>query len=301
MSVAKRIWSDRHERLDELLERAAPDARAALEQGRVFVRGMRASSEAQLERGDVVEVWAARERGARQLGVLLDEGELVVVDKPAGLPSEPDHHGSWSVRSELEAALFERTGRRVSVHLVSRLDAAVSGAMIVATNEAGRARLTRAQAEGRLERRYVAIAAGKLEGSGTWTGPVDEPTRPRGGRARRGDPRDAETRWVAVAHAGVRATLLALEPITGRKHQLRAHAARAGAPLYGDRDRLGPTRLARADGRVIAVERILLHASEVRLHEGEASLRVRSPVDGSLLEVWSALDGDPGAWQSSEL
>jgi 23S rRNA-/tRNA-specific pseudouridylate synthase len=104
-----------------------------------------------------------------------------------------------------------------------------------------------------------------------------------------------------VAHAGERATLLALSPVTGRKHQLRAHAASAGAPLYGDRERRGPTRVTRADGRVVAVERVLLHALEVRLHDGEASLCVRAPVDGSLLELWSALDGAPTAWQSSQL
>ena len=301
MSVAKRIWADRHETLAELAMRTAPDALSALDEGRVFLRGGRAHAESEVAPGDVVEVWAARERGARQLGILLDAGDLVVVDKPAGLPSEPDHHGTWSVKSELEAALAERSARHVSVHVVSRLDAAVSGAMVVATSEAGRARLTNAQAEGRLERRYVAIAAGRLEGSGTWTGPVDEAPRTRGSRPRRGDPRGAETRWGAVAHAGERATLLALEPVTGRKHQLRAHAASAGAPLYGDRDRRGPVRVARADGRIVAVERVMLHASEVRLHEGGATLSVRSPIDVSLLELWSALDGDPAAWQSSEL
>jgi 23S rRNA-/tRNA-specific pseudouridylate synthase len=204
MSVARRIWADRHESLAELIERAAPDERVALDEGRVFVRGDRAEIDTELERGEVVEVWAARERGARQLGILLDAGDLVIVDKPAGLPSEPDHHGTWSVRSELETVLSERAGRRVSVHVVSRLDAAVSGVMVVATSESGRARLTHAQAEGRLERRYVAIAAGRLEGSGTWTGPVDETprTRARGrGGATHVTRRRGGSRWLTRASA----------------------------------------------------------------------------------------------------
>ena len=57
--------------------------------------------------------------------------------------------------------------------------------------------------------------------------------------------------------------LLAVEPQTGRTHQIRVHASHAGAPLLGDRDYGGAARVTLAGGRTVALARIALHAARV--------------------------------------
>ena len=58
--------------------------------------------------------------------------------------------------------------------------------------------------------------------------------------------------------------LLAVEPITGRTHQIRVHAAHAKVPLFGDRDYGGPGQVVLSNGRVVALQRIALHCARVR-------------------------------------
>jgi 23S rRNA pseudouridine1911/1915/1917 synthase len=267
--------------LAEVVARMGAAAAGAIAEGRVFVRGARATGDEQLAPGDAIEIWAARTtaepvRGARPW--LVRDREVLFADKPASLPTEPDHRGGDSLVARLALALgVER------VHAASRLDVGVSGVVACASGPRGARRLAQAQECGELRRVYLAIAGGSLEGAGTWDGALD------------GKP--AVTRWRTLASARG-ATALELELVTGRTHQIRRHAAAAGAPLIGDRAHGGLRRVTRADGAVIEVARPMLHAAATALDDGVGQpLMAIAEVPEELRSTWTALDGDPAAWE----
>jgi 23S rRNA-/tRNA-specific pseudouridylate synthase len=92
--------------------------------------------------------------------------------------------------------------------------------------------------------------------------------------------------------------LLELELVTGRTHQIRAHASGAGAPILGDRAHGGLRRITHASGRTVDVGRPMLHAMAAALEEaGSAAFAAVDPAPEDLREVWRTLDGDPAAWE----
>jgi 23S rRNA pseudouridine955/2504/2580 synthase/23S rRNA pseudouridine1911/1915/1917 synthase len=114
------------------------------------------------------------------------------------------------------------------------------------------------------------------------------------------DPVEAQTRYAVVASTARGEAMLALAPLTGRTHQLRVHAAHAGAPLLGDRAYGGPARVTLPTGRVLEPGRIALHAALVVVPRGGgAPLVAASPIPVELTSLWSALGGDPAAWEVS--
>jgi 23S rRNA pseudouridine1911/1915/1917 synthase len=101
---------------------------------------------------------------------------------------------------------------------------------------------------------------------------------------------------VALAPGGQ--ALLDVAPMTGRTHQIRVHAAHAGVPLLGDRAYGGPPRITLPSGRVVEPGRIALHARRVVVPgEDGAPISVTSPLPPELASLWSALGGDPAAWE----
>ena len=285
----------------EVLTRARADA-AALREGRVFVGRRRVRSDRErVAVGDLVTVAPPR-ASADALGsvtVLAHRDDLVGVVKPAGIPTIPDHSGAaHSLLAVVAQMLGVATAR---LHPTSRLDRDVSGVVIFAlTNEAGE-RLRRARAEGRYERRYVALAQrAPAPERGTWTAPIgrgrDPKLREAGGR----DPIPATTLFAVVGVAPIGTCMLALSPVTGRTHQIRVHAAHAGAPLLGDRTYGGPSRLTLASGRVLEPRRIALHAARVivPLANG-APMILSAPVPPELSSLWSDLGGEEATWDVS--
>jgi len=172
------------------------------------------------------------------LAIMFEDDDLVVVDKPSGMPSVPARTAADP--PDVAAVLASTHGPLEAVH---RLDRDTSGLLVLARSRAARTALGRAFESGAVGKRYRAVVRGVPPGrEGTIHMPLaDDPVRPP---RKRVDPilgRRAASRWSMAAEPvvdprhGGSLTLLDLEPLTGRSHQLRVHLAWLGCPITGDR------------------------------------------------------------------
>jgi tRNA pseudouridine32 synthase/23S rRNA pseudouridine746 synthase len=210
---------------------------------------------------------------------------LLVVDKPAGLLSQP------GLGPEQADSLISRAQRCwPEARLVHRLDRDTSGLLLLARDAETHRRLSAAFAERRVRKTYLARVHGVPAARG---GLIDQPiariaTRPprygvvpqsQGGRP-------SLTRWRRLADSAalparpLPSCPLLLQPLTGRSHQLRVHLAWLGHPLLGDPLYPEPTA-----GPAAAVPRLQLQA---------VGLRLRHPVTGQPLRFRRS-GADPGA------
>ncbi len=183
----------------------------------------------------------------------MDE-HLIVLDKPAGLLAVPgrgeDKQDCLSARAQ---ALWP------DALVVHRLDMATSGLFLMGRGVHVQRVLGRAFAEQRVDKQYEAVVAGHVaQETGVIDLPLaaDWPNRPlQKVDAEHGKP--STTRWRVLAREDD-CTRLALEPVTGRTHQLRVHLREIGHPILGDALYAPQPVRARA-------ARLLLHAQRLAL------------------------------------
>jgi 23S rRNA pseudouridine1911/1915/1917 synthase len=172
--------------------------------------------------------------------ILFEDDDLLVAVKPAGLPTANAPRGTPSLFTQLS----RRAGPDGFIGIVSRLDAPVSGVVVVAKTPAAAAGLAGQFRERTVDKRYDAVVTGRFPAPlGTWVEwhdelPVHDPQAPAPGRRRGATPptatRPASVRCRVVARAG-EVSLVELRPSTGRRHQLRIQLASRGCPIVGDR------------------------------------------------------------------
>lgn len=169
------------------------------------------------------------------LEVIYEDAEVIAVDKPSGLLSQPGRQVEDSVLVRVRAA---RPSARGSL-LVHRLDMDTSGILLLAKSPESHAALQQQFEKRQVQKRYRALVVGQLSAAG---GLINLPLRldvdrrpyqivcPKHGRA-------AQTVWRLMRTRGA-ASEVVLYPQTGRTHQLRVHAADPqglGMPVVGDR------------------------------------------------------------------
>ena len=173
------------------------------------------------------------------LEVVHHDNHILVVNKPAGLPTVPDDSGDESLLERAKAWVGETYHKPGAVFLgvVHRLDRPVSGLVVLARTSKAARRLTAAFAERRVEKLYWGVAArcpepteGSLE---QWLVKDRERNHVRVVEAGVENAKLARTDW-STLERGPRSCLIELRPSSGRSHQLRVAMASLGAPLLGD-------------------------------------------------------------------
>lgn len=280
-------------RVDLAVARVASISRAHAQRligdGRALVDGHRARSSDRLVGGEriTVELTPQVDRTIVPeqipLTIAYEDDTMLVVDKPAGLVVHPSAgHASGTLVHALlgrAEALGERLGGISGVErpgIVHRLDKDTSGLLLVAKTDAAQASLMQQFGERAIEKEYLALVHGDAPATrGRVEAPIGRDPRDRQRMAVVADGRDAATGY-EVLGAGEGYTLLALQPFTGRTHQIRAHLAYLRLPIAGDLrygGGVGPGGLARQ----------FLHA---------ARLTLARPLDGAELRAWSELPAD---------
>ena len=189
--------------------------------------------------------------------MLHEDAHLLALVKPAGLLSVP---GRGPQNADCLSTRAQR--RWPGALIVHRLDQATSGLLLMARSAAVQRALSSAFAERRVHKRYEALVHGRPSAATDADGwaeidlplIVDWPNR---------------TRWRLLAHdAATDTARLALEPVTGRSHQLRVHLLALGHPIVGDA----------LYGTPDTAPRLMLHA---------CALRLEHPVSGHTLDLRS--------------
>lgn len=165
--------------------------------------------------------------------ILLLREDVLVLDKPAGLPVHRGPRGGASLEDWLEPL---RMGRRHLPQPAHRLDADTAGCLVLGRTKPALAALGRIFAEGRAEKTYWAVVRGDpVEDAGEIALPLRKvSTAARGWRMEaHAAGQAALTAW-RVLGRGPGLAWLELTPRTGRTHQLRVHCAAMGWPILGD-------------------------------------------------------------------
>jgi 23S rRNA pseudouridine955/2504/2580 synthase len=310
------------QRLDKLVRKALRDVPLShvykmFRTRKVRVNGARGRAEQVVAEGDVVVIRGDEEKllaklapsaagGARvavTFGVVHEDADVLVVDKPAGLAAHPGTGIEGATLVEMSRAYLktpELPPTEFRPSPAHRLDRDTSGVVVVAKHRKAMVRLTEIFTSGEgMQKTYLALVKGKMpREAGTIDLALSEHEQTARSKDKRGvNFQEAITRWKVVSSTK-EISLLSVQIETGRTHQIRRHLEAIGHPVAGDR-RYGDfawNRLARTRW---GLRRMGLHAWRLTLPHPStgAPLKLEAALPPELVEVLSRanLPAPPGA------
>jgi len=306
-------------RLDRWFKRHFPNLahgrlQKLLRTGQVRIDGKRAQANARLEAGQQIRIpplpdaspkpeqpafrqvsrSKSTESASRLRKMILHEDEvLIAFNKPPGLAVQ----GGTKTKRHLDGMLEALAQNGEKPRLVHRLDRDTGGVLVVAKSASSAAKLAKAFQRHEVEKLYWALVAGlpPLE-----HGVIDKPLAKAPSRdgldfelVQTGveGAQKATTRYRTIARAGKVSAWLALQPLSGRTHQLRVHCQLMDCPILGDPKYGGPKASPAGAPRAL-----MLHARELDLpHPDGGRLTLKAPLSDTIQKgfAWIGFEPDP--------
>ncbi len=230
--------------------------------------------------------------------VIHEDAAVLAFDKPSGLPVQTRNPDDRTL-DRLLAAFAKSNGKRP--RLVHRLDAQTSGVIVAGKTQPAAAALSAAFAGREVSKTYLAICAGpafeaaegEIDAALSRYKPRPELELMRAARPGDKDAKASLTSWRVLSSTND-IHLLAVQPQTGRMHQIRAHLSIAGRPILGDPYYGGATSL-----KGESVSRLMLHAWKLDLpHPNGGRLALEAPPPADFRAALSAAGLDLASYGS---
>lgn len=255
-----------------------------IEQGFVLVNGLPIKKKDKPKAGDEIEICfqltpeISLEPENIPLDILYEDEHLLAINKPVGMVTHPapGHYSKTFVHGLLYHCKSLPQSDTLRPGIVHRLDKDTSGILLAAKTSEAHQKLVEMFCERKLEKTYLALCVG-TPGNGTIEAPIKRhPTRRKEMAV---DPagKPATSICNVMAFDG-KLSLVEVQLITGRTHQIRVHLKHKGAPILGD-----PIYGAPAWNKKYEASRQMLHAYRLKL---------RHPLTGVLLDLKAPLPED---------
>ena len=224
--------------------------------------------------GDTIEIGVMEAGRFRELvlppeSVLYEDGELIAVNKPAGVNTQ---RTPYQLKGTLEywvSEYFRQQGSNEPSRVIHRLDRGTSGVMLFPKHKRAAAWLSARFHDNLIEKRYWALVSGRPE-QAAWS---VEGAIGKVGSARYGimnGRRSAVTAFRLLASSG-EYSLVEARPLTGRTHQIRVHLESSGLPIVGDATYGG-----------LPAVRMMLHCASLMFRDERGTeISISAPLDGA--------------------
>ena len=246
----------------------------------IWVNGKPEHTDYPVKRGDVIALQLEEpepEYPAEEgdLAILYEDDHLLAVDKPAGMLIHPSRSKFDGTLANFVVGYYRKTGQKSAFHPVTRLDRDTFGIVLLAKNSHAHALMQQQD----LRKTYHALVLGNWEqDAGIIDAPIARKPLPSLLREIREDGKPSVTRFT-VLERNNELCKLALEPVTGRTHQLRLHCCYRGFPILGDPQYNSPESIAKSTEMGLCYQQLCAK-----------QLKLTHPVSGLPLEILSTFD-----------